>query len=255
MTGPIEQWPDYCPDPDVTIDVTSGSLTVIAGSVTSNVSQFDLTAPDLTCTLWKSGVRAAQLSIDAQTGAVTLPSAVPVTSGNRIELRFRFLSPLSLPWLSHLTWERVLIFDYAGVNVRHRFAPGYVAMPVPAYELAFGWETTNNKFRLGVKPTSADGATQALKVTTRLPGGGSQSYTNVTLTNNAQQTHDSLFTKSQVLLGEFEAELLLASATTGPRQEDKATLSFQHADSIPAWNATTVGLYQEKVGGSGKLRR
>lgn len=254
MSGTQEQWPDYCPDPDVTIDVTGGSLSLIAGSVTSNVSRFDLTAPDLTCTLWRSGVRAARLSIDAQTGAVTLPSLVPVTSGDRIELRFRFLSPLSLPWLSHLTWERVLIFDYTGADVRHRFAPGHVSMPVPSYELAFGW-AAGDKFRLGVAPTNADGATQALQVTTRLPGGGSQSYTSVTLANGAQQTHDSLFTKSQVLLGEFEAELLLGSAATGARQEDRATLSFEHADSIPDWNATTVRLYQEKVGGSGKLRR
>jgi hypothetical protein len=245
-----EQWPDYCPDPDVTIDVASGVLTLGSGSVLSNYTEFDLSAPDVTASLWVNNARVRTITI-ASNGALSMTSA-QVSQNDAVEVRFHFVSPLSLPWVSRLTWTRVLKMTVPGGTSSTNFGPGGTSMPVPDLEIAFGWQS--NALRVGVKPNDADGATQALVLSTRLVGGNA-STTNVNLASATQQTHDSSFTYAQALDGEAEVGLDLASATSGARQEDHVRIVFQLADSIPAWNAATVRLYHVKSGGSGLLRR
>jgi len=252
-----QDWPEYGPDVKLQASITSGVMTLVgANSQLVNYADFDVADDQVVGWVVQNGTKVATLSINASTGAITM-SSVNVSTGDQIIFEFKYMGLLSLDWFSRFTAMRSLIFTVPAGTSTTTFDATTNKMPVPGFDLAFGWDG-NNKLKVGIAPTSTDGAGQSLNVYTRLFGGGTldENATTVNLGNSSAQTNTSTFGKTGVPF-DCEIEWYLQSGTGTTRQEERVRLTFQSMDKIPSYPASfpTSGklLTQSKVGQGLKL--
>ena len=233
-----DEWPEYRPDLQIKVDITSGSMTLASPSALLNYSEFDLAAPEIRGVIYKNGAKQGSVTISSSTGALSA-SAVSVTTNDQIEIRFFALGRLSLPWFTRHRLERSVFFTVPAGNSIFLFDSSNNPMPVPAFDLTFGWDGNDN-LKLGFKVMGDDGASQDLTVYTRLfgncPNSNSSTVIDLDDTTNAQ-THVSTFTKGN-MDADAEVELHLKSGTGSTRQEDRVRIFFQLRDDLPTYNTS-----------------
>lgn len=254
----IEQgtYPGFTPKFDLILEVSGGVLTLGTNSALLNVGDYTWGgSPEVTGKIIKNGADAATLSINSSTGAITA-SSVSVSTGDHIVVFLTYTGPASWPWEQRMVMTRSAFMDVAAGTTTTTFNGTNNTMPVPTYELTFGWDA-NDAWKVGVKVSADDGASQDLALTTRrLPAQTeSASTTNIDLASTSVQTHVASFNKSGIT-ADWEIDLALASGTGTTHMEDRVRFIFTNASQVPSYptNFATHGVrtVQSKV--SGKLQ-
>lgn len=237
-------WPAFGPRLDLTFDIASGVLTLGGTSKLLNPSDYVWGAEDqVVATVYKNGTKAVDIAIDSSTGALTM-SQVSVTSGDHIEARFTSTGYAATPWKTTIVQRRSAFFDVPAGTSQFVFDATHTPMPVPAWDLAFGWDA-GNKLKLGFKVAGDDGATEDMTVSTRKLPSGYDTSTAIDLDDTTNtQTHTSSFTKADIP-GSCELETVLASGTGATRMEDRFRLVLT--------DKTAVGSYPSGFPGSGTM--
>ncbi|MFZ5479078.1 MAG: hypothetical protein ACOZNI_20075 [Myxococcota bacterium] len=255
--GLTDEWPEFCPNFELKVDVTSGSLSLVAPSNLLNHADYEVANGEVRGTVFKNGSKQGAITINAQTGALSI-TAFSVSNGDTIEFRLHALRRTGLPWMTHTVMERSAVLVVSG-NGQTVFDGSTNVAKVPAFDLAFGWDS-NNALKVGMRVTASDNATQSMAVTTRLhgtcPNSASSSSFSMTDTTNTQ-SHTATFGKAD-MLSEAAIEMTLQSAGSAPYQKDRVVLLFQENGDVPTYPASfpTSGtlIKQEKVTGTTKLR-
>jgi hypothetical protein len=240
--GIFDQWPEYMPTISVTLTVSAGTVTIGAGSAVENAGDYGWDPDQLRGTLLKNGAIAAPLLIDSSTGEITMASGVAVSANDEISAHFRFVGKVSEPWVTRVICTRTCTITISG-NGSTVFDEDDNAMPVPSWDLAFGWDA-NDKLKVGVKVNSADSSSEDIKLKTRLLGGAVAKETSrdidLTDTTNAQ-THTSSFSSDEIEVA-CEMRFALVNDTSNPMVEDNIRiLIFEptEVDDYPASFPTT----------------
>ncbi|MFZ5480478.1 MAG: hypothetical protein ACOZNI_27195 [Myxococcota bacterium] len=256
--GVEDDWPAFCPNLELKLDVTNGTLSFVSPSKLVNYADYDVTNKEVRGAIFKNGVKQGSLTISATDGAITA-GTFSVSTGDTIEVRVRAVHRTSLPWYTHAALERSAVMTVPSGNSQTTFDGSNNVVTVPSFDLAFGWDANNN-FKVGVKVTASDNASQSFSVTTRLhgtcPNAASSTTFSATDTTNTQ-THVASFTKSD-MTSEAVLEMSLQSAASAPYQKDRWLLFFQEGPDVPTYPTgfPTSGtlLKQERVANSTKLR-
>ncbi len=251
--GVGKEWPDYMPTVDLSLTVTSGSLTVGATSKVVNYDKYSWSPDQLTAAIFKNGSLAQALDIDSSDGDITLGSAIAVSEGDEIEARFHFVDKLSLDWYTRFIGDRTCFMTVGAGDSTTTFDDSTNTMPVPSFDMAFGWDGTD-KLKVGVKVNNKNGASEDMSLKTRLlaSGGAQESSTTIDLddTTNAQ-THTSSFDSTDVEVA-CEMEFKLDSGTSTPKVRDTARIVIVEVTEVPDYpNFPTTGtmLEQRRPGG------
>lgn len=249
-------YPDFMPEFDLVLGVTGGVLSVASGSVLQNVGDFAWGgSPEVTGRILKNGTEATTLSIHSTTGVVTA-STVSVATGDHIVVEFTYSGPDGWPWAQKMVLTRSALMDVGAGTSTTTFDGTTNVMPVPGYELTFGWDANDN-WKVGVHVLGDDGASQDLTLTTRrLPNQTeSASSTTIDLDTSTVQTHTAAFNKSGIS-GNWEIDLHLASGTGSTRMEDRVRFVFTDATQVPSYpgNFATAGVRTVQSKSGGKLK-
>ncbi|MFZ5476787.1 MAG: hypothetical protein ACOZNI_08440 [Myxococcota bacterium] len=254
-----QDWPDFKhPELEVKLDVTGGTLTFVSPSKLINHAGFDVANGEVRGAVFKNGTKAATISIDSSTGALSI-AGFSVSTGDVIEVRLQATMRTSLPWFTHARLTRSAFATVPSGNSQTTFGRATNPACVPGFDLAFGWDANDN-LKVGVKVTSSDGASQSQTMATRLhgtcPSSSSSSTFSMTDTVNAQY-HTSSFARSG-MDAEAVIEWSLQSAGSTPYQKDTVLLAFEVASAVPAFpgsfpSAGNVHLRQAKVAGTAEL--
>ncbi len=249
-----DDWPEFCPDPQLTVVISSGQLTLGGTSKLLNYRDYTWDPVEVRGTIWKNGNKVATLSIDSSDGDITLSSPLSVATNDPIEIRLQFIGRLSLPWYTKTLMRRSAFLTVPAGDSTFTFDSQNNSMPIPDWDLAFGWDS-NDKLKLGFRVNSDDSASQDMSLYTRMLGGAvaKQSSSTIDLDSQSTQTHTSDFTKAEVEVA-CEAEMWLKSGTGTTRQEDRFRLVLMKLDEVGAYpsNFPTTGimLEQEKATGT-----
>lgn len=231
--GLWDEWPDFMPDTEIVAQIENGLLTLGAATKLRNFAQYTWTHPQVVAQIYKNGSRVATLAIDSQNGNITLGSAIAVSQGDNIELRFNFMGRASDPFISKAIFMHSAFFTVPAGTSTITFDDQTNTTPVPLFNMAFGWDQ-NSYLKAGFSVSSDGGATQDMSCTTRLVPSASESSTEIDLDSASTQTHTSSFTRAVVPLA-CEIELFLRSATSGTRVEEKARLVLFEVDEIGSY--------------------
>jgi hypothetical protein len=232
--GVWDDWPEFGPDPHLTVNITSGTLTLGAASNLINYASYDWSPAEVRASIWKNGAKAANLSIDGGDGDITLASGVAVSEGDVIELRFQYVGNLSLPFYTKALLRRSAFLTVPAGNTSVVFDDENNTMPVPAFELAFGWDGSDC-LKVALKVSDDGGASEDMTLYTRLLPTAEQSSTTIDLDDTSStQSLTSSFTIDQVEVG-CELEMWLKSSTGTTRQEDRFRIVLLKIDEIDAY--------------------
>jgi len=257
--GDMIVWPEYTPDTDVKIDVSNGTLTLVSPSKLRNFGDFTWgVGGSVDGDVYKGGSSAASISFNDDTRAMTI-TGFSVATDDEIEVRVEHTGDAnSNPWDTETSLRRSAFWTVPSGGGDVLFDQSTNAMPVPTYRLTFGWDGSD-KFKVGFKVTSDDGASQDLKVTTALVGTSPDKKSSSTIdlddTTNVQ-AHTADFTKTDVGT-EWEMLLHLKSGTGSTRQESRVHFLFKDVDAIDAYDSsfptTGVLLKTSKVEGGARF--
>ncbi len=247
-------WPDFIPDLDLTLEVDSGYLDVGSGSAIDNYSDYSSRSGWLKGTLWRNGTKVSAFSIDGS-GNISLASAIPVSTNDAIEARFDFAGIASLPWVTHCLVRRAAFMKVPAGTSSTTFDGSTNVMPVPSWDLAFGWHT-DDKLKVGFKVNGDDGASQDMTVTTRLVGSDVDKSSSDTIDlddTSSTQTHTADFVDTDVEIA-CEIKTHLANATTDTHVDDTiriVLLATTELGSYPAsFPSSGTMLEHRKPGGT-----
>ncbi len=240
--GVNDQWPEYMPTIKLELTVSSGTLSIGTNSSLENEGDYSWSPAQVRGTLWKNDSFVSKLSINSTTGAITMASGISVSNNDEIEARFEFVAKVSLPWVTRVYGQRSCTMTVSGDGTT-TFDDSTNAMPVPSWNLAFGWDG-DDKLKVGVKVVSADSSSEDITLRTRLygPDAASESSTTIDLsdTTNAQ-THTASFYQRDVKVA-AQMQFKLANATSNPKVQDTINiLIFEptEVDGYPASFPTT----------------
>jgi hypothetical protein len=256
----FDEWPEYGPDIEIKLDITSSVASLIGPSTLKNKGDFDLDAPNILGAAFKNGAFATGITINGTTGALAFASNISVSTNDELELRFVGQLQLSKPWISRVIVKRSVFMKVASGDSVTVFNASTNAMPVPQVDDCFGWNTGRD-LKVGAKVIGKDGASQDLRLTTRIGGDPDDaSYLDVDLDSSSAQEHVADFgqgTASDEAV-EIMGHLRSASSTTTPRQEETWRILFWDRGLVPDYdenfpNAGTELLAQIKAGSGLKL--
>lgn len=251
--GIYDRWPEYMPTISLELTVSSGSMTIGANSAVENAGDYGWNPDQLRGSLWKNGSLASLLSINSSTGAITMGSAVAVSSGDVIEARFQLVCKVSDPYVTRVFGKRSCYMTVGGDGTTTFDADDNV-MPVPGLQIAFGWDA-NDKLKVGVKVDDADSSSLDITLKTRLwgPGPASESSTTIDLsdTTNAQTLTASFYERDIEVAADIGFSL--ANATSNPMVKDTYSILLfeptQIADYPSSFPTTGTMLTVTKPGG------
>ncbi len=223
-------WPEYMPTVDIGLTVSSGSMTIAAGSEVKNYSDYGWSPAQLRGTLWKNGSKVRNLLVNSSTGAISMSSALAVSNADLIEARFHVVGKVSDPWGTRLIGTRSCYMTVSGDGTT-TFDDSTNTIPVPAFDLTFGWDASDD-LKVGVKMTDADGTSRDISLKTRLLGQSLAFESSTTidvddLTNVQNHTADFGETEIEVAC---ELEFTFTSADSTPYVKD-VTRVVQYAAS------------------------
>ncbi|MFH1464325.1 MAG: hypothetical protein ABIO70_08050 [Pseudomonadota bacterium] len=234
--GVFDEWPEFMPTISLVLTVSSDVLT-LGTSAVENVGDYDWSPIQLRGTILKNGSKVANLSIDSGTGAITLASGIAVSNGDVIEARFHFVGTISDPFLGRMIGERSCFMTVAG-DGSTTFDDTYNVMPVPSWNLAFGWDGTN-KLEVGVMVLDDDGASEDMQLSTRLLGmpQSKESGVSIDLSNTSTaQTHTADFSDADLEVA-CEMSFALSTGNSNPRVKDTIRLILFEAAEIGSYPA------------------
>jgi len=233
--GINDQWPEYMPTISIELAVSSGTLTLGANSALENEGDYDWSPDQLRGTLWKNGAFASVLAINSTTGAITMASGIAVSNSDEIEARFEFVAKVSLPWVTRVYGVHACTMTVSGDGTT-TFDDTNNVMPVPGYELAFGWDAAD-KLKVGVKVDDADSSSRDITLSTRLWGPGSSADSSTTIdlsdTTNAQ-TLTADFKQKDVKVA-AQVQLSLANAGSNPMVKDTINILIFEPTEIDSY--------------------
>ena len=256
--GIAEDWPEYDPDTKLVVSITSGTATLTSASKLENKGDFDLA--QIAAAVFKNGAFEAGIAVHPVTGVLSLDSGISVSTDDTLEFRFIAQMQLSLPWISRVVFKRAAFMTVASGDSTTTFDSTTNAMPVPGINIAFGFTAAPDfDFKVGMKVAGADGASEDLRVTTRLtdcPDDGT--YVDIDLGNTSTApTHTADFSMMDATDAAIELKAELASGTTNPRQTSSWRVLFWDRGQVPIYPTgfPTSGtlLVQSKVGSGMKL--
>jgi len=257
MSGIEQQWPEFGPNPEMNIRVENGTLSLTGTNKLLNHAKFDLTSPDIRALAFKDGTFQKELSINSSNGDLTMDS-FSVSTDDIVEIRFRYVSTLSTPWITRVTMERTLRLKVPAGTSTTTFDGTNNTMPVPSIDMTFGWDA-GDKLKLGFKVNGDDGASEDAKVSTRLTTcPDDKKTTTLDLDTSNTQTHVSNLDQWE---GPEDQEFSywLKSSTSDTRQEDRWRVVLTDRISVPDYNTNfpTSGtlLKQRSDSGAVKLER
>jgi hypothetical protein len=236
--GVDNRWPDFMPTISLELTVSSGTLSIGANSALENEGDYSWGPDQVRGTLWKNGSLASALSINDSTGAITMASGIAVSSSDEIEARFEFVAKVSLPWVTRVFGLRSCFMTVAGDGTT-TFDDTYNTMPVPEWQLAFGWDAFD-KLKVGVKVNDADSSSRDIALSTRLWGPGSSAETSTTIdlsdTTNAQ-THTADFKDADVKVA-AQMQFTLANAASNPKVRDTINILIFEPTEVSTYPAS-----------------
>lgn len=249
------QWPTGSIIMRLKADISGGTLTVISPSALINPGVAGWNPTGLVGSILVDGVQKATLSFNETTRAVTASGAVAVTTGETVEVRWQKTGGTSVkPWNNVVLMRRSAFFDVPAANDTFTFNRITNAVPVPEWDLAFGWDASNSDtFKVTCTVSDDDAATEDMTITTRRinPTQGASS-TDIDLSSTSAQSHSATFTKSDVGGGKFELEMLLRSGSGTTYMQDMVVMTFNDKDDVPAYSTDTL-LESTKVQGGQRL--
>ncbi len=249
------EWFKLGPKLELHVDITSGSLTLTSSSQLVNPGDFSWSPAAVTGTLYKNGTSVGSLTINSSTGAITA-SALSVSTGDHIEVRLEFVSPVSWPWDNRIVMRQAAFFDVPAGHSAFDFDGSTNLMPIPGLDLALGWDG-NDKLKLGVKIINTDSASQDIVAFSRLVPLSSETSTTISISDQGAPTHTSSFAKSAAT-GDFELELRQRSASATTYMENRAILRFTDASQVAGYPAgfpsDHVKVLQTKTASGNKVK-
>ncbi|MFT5679294.1 MAG: hypothetical protein ACI8RZ_000198 [Myxococcota bacterium] len=243
----------------VKVDIKAGTLTLVSPSALINPGLAGWNPSGLVGKILVNGSQQATLSFSNATRAMTASSAVTVTTGDTVEVRWQMTGGTNVaPWDSVVRMRRSAFFDVPAADSTFIFDRITHPMPVPDWLLTFGWDASNSDtFKASYKASSDDGASQDMTVTTRrISPTQDVSSATIDLDITTAQGHSAAFTKSDVGAGKFELEMLLKSDSGTTYMQDKVVMTFNDKDDVPTYAGTFPGdtlLESTKVQGGQRL--
>ena len=142
--GITDEWPEYGPDLELKVDIRGGIATLISPSKLKNKAEFDPAAPNIVGSVFKNGAFETAISIHVATGNLDFEDEVSVSTNDVLELRFVGQLQLSEPWISRLVVQRSAFMTVASGDSTTTFNSTTNAMPIPAVNLCFGWDASED---------------------------------------------------------------------------------------------------------------
>ncbi len=248
--GVYSEFPEYIPDYILEIDISSGVLTIDTGSMLRNPGDFRWAgAAQVAIRVFKNDTFQHTLTVNQATRAIS-GNTLSVSEDDEVEIRFVFTGAEGAAWDSTSIFRRSAFLTVGATDETFTFDGSNNTMPVPLYDLGFGWDASDN-LKVGFSVSSDGGASQDMTCSTRLIGTtpNKESSTTIDLDSASTQTHTSSFDKSD-MTDSCEIETYLKSGTGTTRQEDLLKTRFSDKTSIPDWDTsfpTTGVLLNQKL--------
>lgn len=234
------EWPEYIPEFDVKFTITEGSVAFDSSSKITNHAKFEDLTDEVVGRILVNGSHTEDVTINASTGALSC-TAFDVSDGDTVTLLVTYYGRMSLPWYSTQLFQQKAQFDWSTGLGSVEFDTTTNAMPVPTLEIKFGWSGASDAFKVGIKCTDDDGASQDMTLGTRLgdlsPNLASQ--TTIDLDITTEQTHTASFDKGDIDQL-FMMQLKLKSGTGTTFQENRNVILFANKDAVPDYPATKL---------------
>ncbi|MEL6349130.1 MAG: hypothetical protein AAFV53_38855 [Myxococcota bacterium] len=193
-------WPSDDFAPVLTLDVTGGQL-LVTGTL-SNVARYVYGTPAVlqaTCTLWINGAPSTTYAIDQQTGALSGPPT-QVSPGDAVVIRFEAKATIPVPYDNQWVQRQDLSWTVPSGNGAIVFDATTNPQQAPSWNAQIGF-SSGGSLEITVTPTSADGSTQPLTITTQVAGGALKSSSTASQSPPGSTTHTALFNQAQAAPG------------------------------------------------------
>ncbi|MEL6349002.1 MAG: hypothetical protein AAFV53_38210 [Myxococcota bacterium] len=243
------QWPGADFAPIITLNVTSGQITVTG--VLSNVSAFIYGTPSIlqaTCQLWINGTPSTLYTIDSQTGSISGPPT-PVSPGDDVTIRFEAKATIPVPYDNQVVQRQDLSWTVPAGNGSIVFDTTTNPQQAPGWESEYFWDNFGSgPLKWAHTPIATDGTTRDLTIVTALGSGGSQSTSSFDQSPTAgQQAHTAAFDEAAAIAdGSFQVWLYWSN--NDDNRESLIALLYRD----PAQFSSLGRFQQSNVGGAAR---